>query len=64
MSHADYLGSDLNRSFHSNDEAIFPEIVALKELGRRCKEEYRERFLGLLDLHGHSSQPNSFIYGP
>lgn len=20
--------------------------------------------MGLLDLHGHSSQPNSFIYGP
>lgn len=59
-----YLGDDLNRSFHRTDDSIYPEIVALKELGKQCKENYGENFMGFLDMHGHSSQPNSFVYGP
>lgn len=34
----DYLGSDLNRSFHEENEVTFPEVVALKHLGKKLKE--------------------------
>lgn len=60
----DYLGDDLNRAFQHSDDAIYPETVALKELGRVCRLEFGDNFMGFLDFHGHSTQTNSFVYGP
>lgn len=62
--YADFLGVDLNRAFDSDDEIINPEVVALKELGMRLKQEHGDRFNLFLDLHGHSSERNIFTYGP
>ena len=64
MCYLDYLGDDLNRSFYKNDHAIYPETTALKELGKALLHEYGDNFIGFLDMHGHSGQTNSFIYGP
>jgi hypothetical protein len=60
----DYLGYDLNRSFHSEDEITNPEIVALKELGRKLRNTHGDKFHTFIDLHGHSSEKNIFTYGP
>lgn len=54
----------MNRSFHEEDEVTFPEVVALKLLGKKLKDEHKENFLCFLDFHGHSSQKNIFSYGP
>ena len=34
ISSLDYLGDDLNRSFHKCDDTVFPETTALKQLGK------------------------------
>ena len=34
------MGADLNRSFDSEDEITNPEVLALKELGVKLKEEH------------------------
>lgn len=37
---SDYLGEDLNRSFHQSDESIYPEVVALKEFAKTLKRRF------------------------
>ena len=32
-----YLGTDLNRAFNTNDEILYPEIFALKQYARELK---------------------------
>lgn len=54
----------MNRGFNSTDEILHPEIVNLKDLGRKLKREHGNNFLYFLDLHGHSCQKNIFTYGP
>ena len=60
----DYLGYDLNRNFHQKDPHVFPEIMALKNICLTYIKEFSENFVCFIDLHGHSNQKNSFIYGP
>ena len=38
--------------------------MALKELGKSFHADYGSNFIGFMDMHGHSGQPNSFVYGP
>lgn len=54
-------GTDLNRRFADDNPALYPTISALKD---RVKAIQKNRVVLLyLDLHGHSKQKNSFLYG-
>lgn len=37
---------------------------ALKQLVVKLKNEYKNRLIFFLDLHGHSVKKNVFLYGP
>ena len=54
-------GHDLNRRYVDTSAALHPTVFHLK----RCVKGFKkERRVGLyVDLHGHSSKPNVFVYG-
>ena len=59
----EFIDADLNRCFDSGRMKLQnPEILALKELGLKIKEEHGERLNFFLDFHGHSSVRNIFIH--
>ena len=54
-------GTDLNRRFAADDPGLYPTISALKNRIKAIQKN--RRVLLYLDLHGHSKQKNSFLYG-
>ena len=61
-------GIDLNRYWCNEEiakrEKILPEIIAVINLVKFIKKTQPKKPKLFLDLHGHSSQPNIFTYGP
>lgn len=61
-------GFDYNRYWNLDElnrrERTFPEIVSLLNLIKQIRRLHPRRPKLFLDLHGHSSQPNIFAYGP
>ena len=64
------LGHDFNRNWAADEvgmaknSRLFPEISAIITLVKSLKRKYPRKVKMFLDLHGHSSQPNVFTYGP
>lgn len=62
------LGHDFNRNWSIEETAksrrMFPEITAVVTYVRKLKKKYPNKLKMFLDLHGHSSQQNAFVYGP
>lgn len=64
------LGHDFNRNWASDELSmvknarLFPEINSIVTLVKSLKRKYPRKVKMFLDLHGHSSQPNVFSYGP
>ena len=62
------LGHDFNRNWIAESEnrssKLFPENSAVVNLIKSLKKKYPRKVKLFLDLHGHSSQPNVFTYGP
>lgn len=62
------LGHDFNRNWNVDEESLryqlFPELMGIIRYFKRCKKEKLKRIKMFIDLHGHSSQPNVFAYGP
>lgn len=56
------IGKDFNRKFVTGAANIFPEISHIKRLVKQLKKQ--GRVLSIVDLHGHSVQKNSFVFGP
>lgn len=52
-------GRDLNRQFKFTDKVLYPTVHLLKALMKSIKNPWM-----FLDLHGHSSKKNVFMYGP
>ena len=64
------LGHDFNRNWSADEigltksQKLFPEISNIVSLVKSLKRKYPRKVKMFLDLHGHSSQPNVFTYGP
>ena len=64
------LGHDFNRNWEYDETSsskinkLFPETQAVILLIKTLKRKYPRKVKMFLDLHGHSSQPNVFTYGP
>jgi hypothetical protein len=58
----DLVGDDLNRQYIHPSVKFHPSIVAFIRLFQEMK--HKKRVAGLLDLHGHSTKPGVFSYGP
>ena len=61
-------GYDFNRYWSQDElnrkEKTYPEMVAVVNLVKLMKRLHPRKPKLFLDLHGHSSQPNIFTYGP
>ena len=59
-------GKDLNRQFKVKNLQLLPEISSLKDYITKLKNEKNtsSSLMYYLDLHGHSTKKNSFMYGP
>lgn len=61
-------GYDYNRFWNTDElnrkERSLPEIVALVNHLKQIRKLHPKKPKIFLDLHGHSSQPNIFTYGP
>jgi hypothetical protein len=64
------LGHDFNRNWiiedglNTKNHKLFPEIQNILSLVKSIKKKYPRKLKMFIDLHGHSSQPNVFSYGP
>ena len=62
------LGYDFNRHWNADEDSIrqhiFPELTGILKYFKKCKRQKNKRIKLFLDLHGHSSEPNVFAYGP
>lgn len=64
------LGHDFNRNWSSEESylgksaRLYPEISGILNLIKTYRKNYPKKIKLFLDLHGHSSQPNVFTYGP
>lgn len=64
------LGHDFNRNWAADEMSLtknsklFPEIFSIVTLVKSLKRKYQRKVKLFIDLHGHSSQPNVFTYGP
>lgn len=56
------IGKDFNRSFNEAASNLMPEVSQLKSLVKNLQKN--GKIVLYLDLHGHSIQRNSFIFGP
>ena len=63
-----FNGSDFNRFWSWEDinrkNSNLPEIFACAQLVKTLRKKHAGKPRLFLDLHGHSSQPNVFSYGP
>ena len=70
-----FIGKDLNRLYLQNDEGekryshgmedvLKPEIVAMKQLIRGCKNDESKGVLAFIDVHHHSQKRGAFMFGP
>lgn len=61
-------GFDYNRFWNTEElsrkEKAFPEMVAFLNQIKRLRRLHPRKPKLFIDLHGHSSQPNIFAYGP
>ncbi len=62
------LGYDFNRHWYidkdTNRVNLFPELMGIIRYVKRRQKEWSRKVKIFLDLHGHSSQPNVFAFGP
>ena len=64
------LGHDFNRNWYPDEFLskknckLFPETQSIISLIKSLRKKYPRKVRMFLDLHGHSSQPNVFTYGP
>lgn len=62
------LGHDLNRSWNIEEEGshshLYPELLGIIKFLKKMRKEKNKKIKMFIDLHGHSSQPNVFAYGP
>lgn len=64
------LGHDFNRNWEYDEASsskinkLFPETQSIILLLKNLKRKFPRKVKMFLDLHGHSSQPNVFTYGP
>lgn len=56
-------GDDLNRRFAKPAELLHPIVIALKNYVKNVNRT-RGNIVYCLDLHGHSTKPDVFTYGP
>lgn len=49
---------------NSKYNKLFPETQSVISLIKLLKRKFPRKVKMFLDLHGHSSQPNVFSYGP
>lgn len=54
-------GVDLNRKYNNPDQLLHPTIFSMKSLLKNCQKD--RGVLLYLDLHGHSQNKNTFLYG-
>jgi len=59
---AGLAGDDLNRQYLDPSVELHPSIVSIIQLVKRLESE--KKIAGFLDLHGHSTKPDVFSYGP
>ena len=69
-----FIGKDLNRLYLQGDESEFkynnmedilkPEISAMKQLVKDCKQDESKGILAFIDVHHHSQKRGAFMYGP
>ena len=55
-------GDDLNRCFHNPSLGLHPSVLNL--LNQVKKWQVNRKVAYFFDLHGHSTKPNVFTYGP
>lgn len=55
-------GDDLNRRYKKPSQTLHPTVVALKSKVKEVKKMKSVSFF--FDLHGHSTRPDIFTYGP
>ena len=58
-----FSGRDLNRSFCSLGNFLYPELNGLIDLLKKFRAQ-RKKVEFFLDFHSHSSKKNLFCYGP
>lgn len=58
----DLVGDDMNRQYIKPSVKYHPSVVALRTYLQEVK--LQRKVVGLLDLHGHSTRPGVFTYGP
>lgn len=58
----DLVGDDMNRQYIKPSVKYHPSVVSLRTYLQEVK--LQRKVVGLLDLHGHSTRPGVFTYGP
>lgn len=58
----DLVGDDMNRQYTKPSPKVHLAVVALRKLVQEVRS--KRRVVGLIDLHGHSTRPGVFTYGP
>jgi cytosolic carboxypeptidase protein 2/3 len=62
------MGYDFNRHWYIDREAnrhyLFPELIGIIKYFQGRQADFAKKVKVFLDLHGHSSEPNVFAYGP
>ena len=58
----DLVGDDMNRQYTKPSPKVHLSVVALRKYVQEVKAT--RRVVGLIDLHGHSTRPGVFTYGP
>lgn len=57
-------GDDLNRKYLKPSASLHPAVAAIKRCVAGALRQEKRRVVAFLDLHGHSTKPNVFTYGP
>ena len=57
-------GDDLNRRYLKPSAALHPTVCSIKRLVSSTLKSEKRQVVAFLDLHGHSTKPDIFTYGP